>query len=359
MGSRAGEVPCREHQRDRDDRCFFRQRDDAPSTSTGTGSGGTTSSTAGASKTIAIGTAGVGRVTVNASPATVPSSGGSSTISASVFDINGNALPAAPVSFSTTAGTLSSTLVSSDSSGIASTTLTTSLQATVTASVGGQSGTGTGGGTGTGTGTGAGGSSGQASGSVTVNVSAIPVVVITAPATSPSAGLPASFTFTVTVAAQNGSAVKDLFVTWGDGDSVDLGAVTGAAPASHVYLKAGTYVVTATVTDASGNSNKTSSTVVVIPVARPTVIVTPTPQSAPGGSTISISINITVPNGIQIQNVHIDFGDGFSQDLGGFSGVQTVPHPYPAGPRSYTITVDVTDSTNTTTRGSAVVSITT
>src|SRR6266849_3454312 len=49
-------------------------------------SGGATTGTTGAVK-IAVGTAGVGRVTVNASPATVPSTGGSTKISASVFDI--------------------------------------------------------------------------------------------------------------------------------------------------------------------------------------------------------------------------------------------------------------------------------
>src|ERR1700730_10954070 len=59
-------------------------------------SGGATTGTAGAVK-IAIGTAAVGRVSVNASPATVPSTGGSTVITATVFDINGNALNAAPV----------------------------------------------------------------------------------------------------------------------------------------------------------------------------------------------------------------------------------------------------------------------
>src|SRR6202040_2695738 len=72
-------------------------------------SGGATTGTAGAAK-IAIGTAAVGRVTVNATPATVPNSGGSTTITANVFDINGNALSSAPVSFTATAGTLSTAI---------------------------------------------------------------------------------------------------------------------------------------------------------------------------------------------------------------------------------------------------------
>jgi len=50
-------------------------------------SGGATTGTTGAVK-IAVGTAAVGRVTVSASPATVPAIGGSTTITASVLDVN-------------------------------------------------------------------------------------------------------------------------------------------------------------------------------------------------------------------------------------------------------------------------------
>jgi adhesin/invasin len=325
-------------------------------------SGGATTGTNGAIR-IAVGTAAVGRVNVSATPAMVPSNGGTTTVVATVFDINGNTLRSAPVSFTTTAGTLSASIVSTNADGTASTVLTTSQQATVTASVGAQSpvgsGTGTNGGTGTGTGTGSTGS-GQASGTVTVNVAAAPTLVITPPSTPPSEGLPASFTFVVTVPAQNGSAVRDLRVRWGDGTSTSLGAVTGTAVATHVYENDGTFIVTGTVTDASGNSTSVSTTVTVIPVARPTVIVTPTPQSAPGGSTISFQIDIRAAAGVSIQNVSINFGDSSgTQNLGGFTGIVTVPHTYAAGVTTYTVVVTVTDSTGQSTSGSTTVSITT
>ena len=77
----------------------------------------------------------------------MPSLGGSSTISTQVYDVNGNVLAAAPVSFSTTAGVLSSTLAVTDASGAAQVVLNTSTQAVVTASVGSTAPT-TGGGTG-------------------------------------------------------------------------------------------------------------------------------------------------------------------------------------------------------------------
>lgn len=325
-------------------------------------SGGATTGTNGAIR-IAIGTAAVGRVTVNATPATVPAIGGSTTVVASVFDINGNSLRSTPVSFTTTAGTLSSSVVDADANGTASTTLTTSQQAIVTASVGAQApttgtgGTGTGGtGTGTGTGTSA---SGQASGSVTVNVAGAPTLLITPPSSPPSEGLPAIFTFVVTAAAQNGSAIRQVTVNWGDGESQNLGSFTGSQSIAHVFDNDGTFVVSGTVTDVAGNANTVSTSVVVIPVARPTIIVTPTPQSAPGGSTIFFQIDIRAAAGISIQNVTINFGDGRTQSLGGFTGIVTVPHQYAAGVQTYTVIVTVTDSTGQTTNGSTTVSITT
>jgi hypothetical protein len=321
-------------------------------------SGGATTGANGAIK-IAVGTAAVGRVSVNASPATVPSTGGSSTITASVFDINGNPLISAPVSFSTTAGTLSTTLATTDAGGVATTTLNTSQQATVTASVGAQAppaGGGGGGGTGgTTTTIPASSSSGQASGSVTVNISAAPTLVITLPTTPPSAGLPSSYTFAVTVAATNGSEVRDLLVNWGDGQIDDLGAVTGSAPVAHVYNSPGTYVIRATVTDASGNTKTVSAPVTVIPVASPTIVITasvPT-TSTPGQPVIvTFTVQVTPPTGVGVQNAVINFGDGQSNGLGGLNGSTVVSHPYGPTFKGQTIvTVSVLDTLSRTTTG--------
>ena len=80
-------------------------------------SGGANVGASGAIK-IAIGTAAVGRVTVNANPASVPAIGGTTTITAAVFDVNGNPLSSAPVSFSSTAGALSASTVATDANGV-------------------------------------------------------------------------------------------------------------------------------------------------------------------------------------------------------------------------------------------------
>lgn len=313
---------------------------------------------------IAVGSAAVGRVNVSANPATVSSLGGSSAITANVLDINGNPLTSVPVTFSTTAGTLSAAVITTDQNGNAQTTLTTAQQATVTASVGATGSTtppttggGTGGGTG-GTGTGSGSTSGQASGSVTVTVSAAPTLVITPPTTPPSVGLPASFTFAVTVAATNGSAVRDLSVNWGDGQVQDLGAVTGSAVVSHVYRTAGNYTITATLVDASGNTATVSSTTSVVATATPTVIITPsvpTPSTAP--VVVSFQLQVTAPSGVGITDAIIDYGDGTTQDLGGLNGAVTVTHKYNT-PGPFTATLRVTDTLGRTTVGTATVPVT-
>jgi adhesin/invasin len=326
-------------------------------------SGGASTGAAGAIK-IAVGTAAVGRVTVSATPASVPSNGGSTTITADVVDINGNALGSAPVNFSTTAGTLSAVLVTTNASGRATTTLTTSQQATVTANVGAEAPPTTtpppttpGNGTTPAPAPTTPAASGQASGSVTVTVSAVPTLVITPPTPAPSAGLPASFTFAVTVPAQNSSAVREVTVDWGDGARQNLGAVTGNAVVSHVYEVAGTYVVTGTVSDATGNTSTVSTAVTVIPVPAPTVVITFSPVPARANAQTTFTIQVTVPSGISVVNTVIDFGDGQSQNLGGLTGSSPpIPHVY-TQVGTFTARVSVTDSTGRTTFGSTSVSV--
>jgi hypothetical protein len=310
---------------------------------------------------IAVGSAAVGRVAVNANPTTVPAIGGSSSITATVLDVNGNPLTSTPVQFSTTAGALSAAIVPTDANGIAATILVTSQQATVTASVGATAPAQTGGGNSSSSSSApppsAPTSPGTASGSVTVVVTNAPTLVITPPTNPPSVGLPATFTFAVTAATSNGSAVRDLTISWGDGQTQSLGAVNGNAVVSHVYTQIGTFVVTGTVTDAAGNRSTVSTSTTVIPVARPTVLVTPTPTTVIAPGTINFTIQITAPAGIGIISTKIDFGDGKPPaDLGGATSA-TVPHNYTT-PGNFLVTVTVTDTAGNVTTGTTSVSIT-
>jgi PKD repeat protein len=176
--------------------------------------------------------------------------------------------------------------------------------------------------------------------------------VITPPTTPPNVGLPASFTFVVTPAASNGAAIRNLRVDWGDGSVRDLGAVSGTSVQSHVYANDGTYVVTATVTDAAGNSNTVSSSVTVLEAALPTIILTPSVPSTGGNpdTVVTFTIQVTPPSGVNIRSASITFGDGEFQTLGGLTGTATVRHPYKPGNKGEkTVTVTVVDSLNRTT----------
>jgi hypothetical protein len=346
-------------------------------TSNGTTStSGTTGTTTGTTTTsdrnirIAVGAAAVGRVILAANPAVLPTVGGVASITASVIDLNGNALSNAPVTFTTTAGTLSASVISTDASGIASVSLTTVQDATVTASVGAAGSSGTGGTT---TQT---GSNNQAT--VTVSLTGAPSLSITVPTTPPSAGLPASYTFTVSAGSGGGTtspspgttttttvpattspravAMKSLDIDWGDGGPIQsLGAVTGTQAVSHTYASPRTYTITATAMDVAGGSARVSTTVAVIQAPPPTINISYSPVPAKAGTQVTFTVQITAPQGLSIVNATINFGDGGSAGLGGGS-TSSQPHTY-VNVGTYTVTVTVTDTSGQTTTGFTSVSV--
>jgi len=305
-----------------------------------------------------VGTAAVGSVRLTANPTLLQANGGTSTITAQSLDVNGNPLVSAPVNFSTTAGTIDQSFATSDQNGLATTILRTSTTATVTATVGVQGGGSTAPTTTTVPPTttppptqtptpAPPASSGQAQGTVIVNVSSAPGVVITPP-TNPGEGLPASFTFAVTAATTNGSAVRDVTVDWGDRSAPQsLGVVTGNAIVAHVFPSVGVYRVVATVTDTLGNVITTSTSVSVIPVALPTINITPSVPATAGtnGTNVTFTIQVTPPAGVNVKTTTIDFGDGITNSLGAVNGTVVVSHLYTTannGPRTITVKVEDT-----------------
>jgi hypothetical protein len=185
--------------------------------STGTGTTATTTNAV----TILIGAAAVDSISVRASPGSVPATGGTTTIVATVYSVSGvtgvsgGPLGGIPVSFSTTAGTLSGTREVTDGNGEAQTRLTTDANATVTANAGTKS--------------------------ATVAIQALnpvptPTLTLAAVAgTENNGGLTSTaqlFTFTATVANNTAVGTPSKFEwTFGDGTSAE----TNGPSVTHAY----------------------------------------------------------------------------------------------------------------------------
>lgn len=170
-------------------------------------------------------------VAVSANPSTVPPGGATVMITAVVLDSAGNRLANVPVSFSTTAGTLSATLATTNADGEATVELVTSAATTVTARAGTVSGT----------------AQITPGGAISVTV-------------NPTTGqIGATFNFTVTPA----SGAQRVVLDFGDNITQDLGAITSVSTVSHSYAVAGTYTARVTQTNLGGS---TSSAVVSVRV---------------------------------------------------------------------------------------------
>ena len=240
-----------------------------------------------------IGGAAAGSINLTANPSNVPASGGTSTLLAVVFDADGNRLSGVSVSFTSTAGTLSSTVVITNSQGEATTTITTNRDATVTASTGGSSGEG-----------------GRPPVTATVNItaSALPTVSIVVTGT-PVADT--ATTFTVTAAATAPATVRSVVVDFGDGTVRSFGNVSSVA---HTYRGGGTFTVTATVEDTNGGRS-TGSTVVAVQASAVLVTLTATsPVNVGATATFSVTVSQN-PGNVPVQSVVFDFGDGNAREV--------------------------------------------
>lgn len=276
------------------------------------------SNSAKATVKVLIGTAAVGQVLLSASPPTVPSTGGVPVnIVATVQDAGGNNLSGVGVNFTTDFGTLSLDSAITDASGQARTVLTTSQSATVTATAGAKNAT------------------------AKVTALAVPTVTITPPSTTPSVGVPASFTVSVTAGA-NSSPIVDATIDFDDGKRVSLGALNGSATVPHTFTTSGTFTISVTARDASGVTARASVPVEVFPAVPFTLEV----SASSGRVNTPITITATPPVGSPVIL-------GYEWNVGGpvvgdADGVITTSLPtltvvYPAMPCSTsTCTVQIT-----------------
>ncbi len=177
-------------------------------------------------------------IVVVATPATLPSEGGDSVITATALGDDGEPLANVPIVFSTTAGALQSggSAVRTNTSGEATDRLTTTADATVTATSGGTTG------------------------DATVTLSAAnqpPVANFSFSPTAPSVGQLVFFNASTSTDA-DGSIVS---YDWDFGN----GATGTGREASFIYNVAQSYVVVLTVTDDDGARGSFSRTIVISP----------------------------------------------------------------------------------------------
>jgi hypothetical protein len=252
---------------------------------------------------ITIGAAAITGVVVQASPSSVPASGGSVEIIATATGVNNLALGEVGVTFSTTAGTLSASTSTTDGNGQARVTLATNRAATVTARVGSSSGT------------------------VDVTVSPTASVTLTTAPANPTTGQPV----TLTVTPATGTA-PSVTIAWGDGASTDIGLVSAARSVTHAYSNSGSYTITATATD-NGNTFSTSTAVTVAPVSVSLTVSLATVATV--GSTATFTATVT---GGTPQTFEWTFGDDTDPVK---TTASTTSHVYTQN-KAYTATVTAT-----------------
>lgn len=266
---------------------------------------------------IIVGAAAASRVVLTANPSTVSATrGGTVTLSAFVIDEGNNPIPNVPVTFTTTAGTLAISRVTTDANGEARTVLTTTRETRVRASVGAVD-----------------------SNELTITANNAPQIQITtSPGNTVAENVPVTFAYTITT--DTNTALRSVFIDYGDGQS-QLLATSRTGSISHTYRRTGTFVVEIEAIDVNGEVGTGSTAVVVTPAPPmlPTISVQPNPARVNANTTVTVSLTnqTLVP---LIAGVTYDFGDGTQQE----NGSTSINHVYTRqGDFPLTVTVRLND----------------
>jgi len=245
----------------------------------------------GASQTLElpVGAAAGARIILTALPNTLPPGGGTTTLEARVEDQQGNGLGGIPVTFAATAGTLASRTATTDSHGVAGTSLSTSTASTVTASAGGAEGTLT------------------ATADITIGSQL--VISITPPTGTIAVSTPATFAVRVTSSGSDTVILTDTVIDFGEGE-VPIGTLVSGADAVsvvHVFASPGVATVTVSGLDSQGRTVSRSTQVGVTQLQASLTCSTP----AAGGRTTTCAATVT-PGTALVDHYEWDFGDGFT-----------------------------------------------
>jgi len=253
---------------------------------------------------ILVGGAATERVLVTANPTSLPWTGGTATITARVEDAAGNPVLGVPVSFSTTAGTLSTVSGTSDTAGVATTVLSTTAEATVTATAGGKVGTS----------------------ALTLRSQAFVTLVL--PTSASVVGSPVTFS----VAPSDRATLSNVVIHFGDGSSQSLGTMSSSSSVAYFYRDEGVFPVRVTGTGADGGQVTASGSIAVVGFSISAAV---SPTSGPLGTVFSFSVD-GIPASVPIQSIEWRFGNGVTR-----TGSSTsTSYEYPLVGR-YTATVTV------------------
>jgi PKD domain. len=145
--------------------------------------------------------------------------------------------------------------------------------------------------------------------------------------------------------ATGGAPLQSVVVSYGDGSSDDLGAVSGTVSVQHVYGDDGTFTPSVTATDTSGATATASTVIVVQPVL---VSISASPQTTP--RLYNFTANVTA--GVTVASYTWTFGDGTSDTTTG----AVTSHLYAtAGNKEVTVTIRT--STNVSAKGVTTVTV--
>jgi Big-like domain-containing protein/PKD domain-containing protein len=188
---------------------------------------------------------------------------------------------------------------------------------------------------------------------VIVNPRPQPVVTLTGPTTTPTAGTDTAFTGSVAPAANSGAVIQSVVMDYGDGTTQPLGAITGTSIAlHHVYVTSGTFTATLTATDSNGGVGKSATSVFVQTATPLAVSLTSSQVSSGGNTTVSFTATVIGLGNAVVVNYHWVFG-GSNGTADTSNNQQSRTYPIGSGP--ITVSVTITTSDGRTATGSTVI----
>jgi Bacterial Ig-like domain (group 1)/PKD domain len=180
--------------------------------------------------------------------------------------------------------------------------------------------------------------SGGASTSTTLKVGTAAAKTVTVTAVPQSLGANGgSVQVIATVTDDGGNPVGGVPVTF----STDKGAVSPSTVSTDANGNAAATLTTSGTSKVTATAGTVSGTTTVNVSVRGLSGFQATPSATTAGTPVSFSVTPTT--GANLSNVHVDYGDGDSQNLGSISVVTTVSHAYGAS-GTYTATATATDA---------------